>query len=227
MQQMPKFEYDKPSFMKKDLMTMLQYRLPIPIQTYDDSAHKLSIYYPQLLLVNKAHQQTINQAIYRKVYTLFSNINEQGYYQPGITEMIGNYEVKNNQRGIVSITLSNFANMPTLAHPVTYLDSLTTDVRTGEIYQLKDLFKENSPYRERINKLIDIQIKERDIPLLNSYTGIRPNQKYYIADKALIIYFDMYEITPGYVGFPMFPIGSYQLQDIIEDTSPLGILLPD
>lgn len=208
-------------------MIMVQYRLPITIQTYNIVVHNLSIYYPQLILVNKTHQQLVNHVIYRTVYNLFSKINEQGYYQPGKTEMIGNYEVKNNQRGIVSITLSNFANMPTLAHPVTYLDSLTTDVRTGKIYQLKDLFKKNSHYIERINKLIEVQIKERDIPLLNSFTGIRPNQKYYIADKSLIIYFDMYEITPGYVGFPMFPIGSYQLQDLIDDTSPLGILLPD
>jgi hypothetical protein len=206
---------------------MERYRLPIPIQTNTITSLNLSIYYPQLFLLNKTSQQTINEAIYRKVYALFSKVNKQGYFQPGISEMTGDYEVKNNQRGIVSITLSNFTNMPTLAHPVTYLDSITTDVRNGRIYLLKDLFKSNSNYRERINKLIEVQIKERNIPLLDSFKGIHPNQKYYIADKALIIYFDMYDITPGYVGFPMFPIMSYHLQDIIEDTSPLGILLPD
>lgn len=224
---MPIFEYDKPSIIKKDLMAMEQYRIPTPIQTNTITDLKLSIYYPQLLLVNKPNEQKINKAIFRKVYAMFSKINQQGYYQPGKTEMTGDYEVKNNQRGIVSITLSNFANMPTLAHPVNYLDSITTNVHTGKIYQLKDLFKANSQYIERINKLILLQIKERDIPLLGSFQGINPNQKYYIADKAFVIYFDMYDITPGYVGFPMFPIMSYHLQDIIDDTSPLGILLPE
>ncbi|MGM0878051.1 MAG: DUF3298 domain-containing protein [Bacillota bacterium] len=206
---------------------MERYPLPITIQTNTITSLNLTIYYPQLLLLNKTSQQTINEVIYRKVYALFFKVNKQGYFQPGKTEMTGDYEVKNNQRGIVSITISNFTNMPTLAHPVTYLDSITTDVRNGGIYQLKDLFKSNSNYRERINKLIEVQIKERNIPLLHLFKGIHPNQKYYIADKALIIYFDMYDITPGYVGFPMFPIMSYHLQDIIEDKSPLGILLPE
>ena len=204
---------------------MEPFRLPVLIQTKTISSPNLSIYFPQLILANKNIQQKINHAIYQKVYALFSLVNEQGYYQPGITEMLGDYEIKNNQRGIVSLTLSNFANMPTLAHPVTYMDSLTTDVRTGNIYQLKDLFKPNSDYIERINKLIEAQIKEREIPLLEPFKGIQPNQKYYIADKTLVIYFDRYDITPGYVGFPMFPIPSYQLQDLFDDNSPLMILL--
>jgi hypothetical protein len=204
---------------------MEQERLPVTIKMKTITAPKLSIYYPQLLLSNNNYQQKINKRIYQKVYDLFSKVNQQGYYQPGITEMTGDYEVKNNQRGIVSLTLSNFATMPTLAHPVTYLDSITTNTQTSIIYQLNELFKPNSRYRQRINELIEAQIKERDIQLLSPFKGIQPDQKYYIADKALIIYFDMYDITPGYVGFPMFPIPSFHFQDIINDTSPLGILL--
>jgi hypothetical protein len=199
------------------------FRLPVPIQTKSITSPNLSIYFPQLVLVNKSIQQKINHDIYQKVYALFSLVNEQGYYQPGITEMLGDYEIKNNQRGIVSLTLSNFANMYSLAHPVTYMDSLTTDVRTGKIYQLKDLFKPNSDYIDRINKIIEAQIKERDIPLLEPFKGIQPNQKYYIADQTLVIYFDRYDITPGYVGFPMFPIPSYHLQNLLEEGSPLMI----
>jgi hypothetical protein len=86
------------------------------------------------LLTNKTYQQKINKVIYQKVYALFSKVNEQGYYQPGITEMLGDYEIKNNQRAIVSLTLSNFATMYKMAHPVTYLESITTDVWTGKIY---------------------------------------------------------------------------------------------
>jgi hypothetical protein len=204
---------------------MERFRLPVTIQTKTITSPNLATYYPQLLVANKAYQQKINVVIYQKVYALFTKVNEQGYYQPGITEMMGDYEIKNNQRAIVSLTLSNFANMHKMAHPVTYMDSITTDVQTGNIYQLKDLFKPNSDYEERINRLIEAQIKERDIPLLEPFKGIQPNQKYYIADKTLVIYFDQYDITPGYVGFPMFPIASFHLQDFIDDRSPLGILM--
>ncbi|MFB4164355.1 hypothetical protein ACE1TI_11090 [Alteribacillus sp. JSM 102045] len=45
-----------------------------------------------------------------------------------------------------------------------------------------------------------------------------------MADKTLVIYFDEYDITPGYVGFPMFPIVTFELQDIVKEDRPFYIL---
>ncbi|SDH39651.1 Protein of unknown function [Alteribacillus persepolensis] len=203
---------------------MERYRLPIPIQSYSYTAPNISVFYPQVTLVDPLHEQKINHSILRKIDSLFLQIKEMGYFEPGSTELIGDFEMKNNQRGIISFTFSLFANMPGLAHPVELLDSLTADAQSGEIYELSDLFKTSSGYEQIINKLIEQQIQERDIPLLDNYPGISPDQKYYIADKTLVIYFDKYEITPGYAGFPMFPIPAYQLEDFVTDDSPLYIL---
>ena len=43
-----------------------------------------------------------------------------------------------------------------------------------------------------------------------------------MADKALVIYFQLYDITPYVFGFPMFPISVYEIQDIIDENGPLG-----
>lgn len=204
------------------------YRLPVPIQTMVITSPKVSIYYPQLVsLSNRKIQDHINHAILQQVYRLFHLVNQQGYFQPGKTELTGNYEIKNNQRGIISLTLSNFAYMYPMAHPVDNLTSLTTDVRTGKIYKLKDLFKPNSPYVERISELIKQQLKYRDIPLYGEFNSIKPNQDFYIADKSLVIYFQRYEIAPRPAGYPMFPISIYELEDIIDEKGPLGIMIGD
>ena len=49
-------------------------------------------------------------------------------------------------------------------------------------------------------------------------------QHFYIADKTLVIYFQLYEITPYVVGLPMFPISVFDLADIIDESGPLGRL---
>jgi hypothetical protein len=66
------------------------------------------------------------------------------------------------------------------------------------------------------------QIVERKIQLITDFTVIKPNQDYYIADKSLVIYFQLYEITPYVYGFPMFPISVYDIQNIIDEMGPLG-----
>ena len=78
-----------------------------------------------------------------------------------------------------------------------------------------------------LSKQISEQLKERDLPLLNGFTVISPNQDYYLADKSIVIYFQLYEITPYYVGFPMFPISVYTLLIIAAEGGPLDTLAVD
>jgi len=107
---------------------------------------------------------------------------------------------------------------------MTYIKSLTFDLEKGKLCGLKDLFKPGSDYVKRLSLLIDAEIKQRQIFLLNGFTAIRPDQDFYIADKALVIYFQLYELTAYAYGFPMFPISVYDLADIIDEHGPLGRL---
>jgi len=138
--------------------------------------------------------------------------------------MQGGYEIKTNERAILSLTQSNYAFYDHQAHGMTYLKSLTGNVKTGKFYSLAELFKPGSNYVQRLSDIIRVQIMERHMDLLEPFTSIRPDQDYYVADKSLVIYFELYEITPYYYGFPMFPISVYQIQDIINENGPLGIL---
>ncbi|MFC4767592.1 DUF3298 and DUF4163 domain-containing protein [Effusibacillus consociatus] len=199
-------------------------RLPVSIQTVPIRVANVLVYYPRVEgLTDPTVQEKINNTIFQQVYAL---LTEQGYGQHPNIEMRGFYEIKTNERGILSLTLSNYAYIPRHAHGLTIIKSLTLDVQTGKVYELKELFKPNSAYVQRISDIIRKQIKKRDLPLLGEFKSIRPDQDFYMADKALVVYFQLYEITPYYVGLPMFPISVYDLQDILDENGPLGKMLP-
>jgi hypothetical protein len=197
-------------------------QLPVDIRTMRIYRQNLTVYYPAVTgLANPAAQQRINRTIYDTTEQL---IEDQGYYQNPQTDVLGYYEIKTNERDILSLTLENYA-FAGGAHGLTIIRSLTFNVNNGIKYSLGDLFRAGSDYVSVLSDIVAAQIKERDVPLLDGFNGISPDQYYYIADKCLVLYFQLYDITPYAYGFPYFPISVYQIQDIIDEQGPLGRML--
>lgn len=179
------------------------------------------MYYPQVMLSeNYSWENQINDAITEQVKELFSL--QTGNIPTTVEQMIGLYEIKNNQRNVLSLSVSNYTYHFHAAHGMTYIKSLTFDFEKERICKLEDLFIPGSNYIEVISKLVRQQIQQRDIQLLDEFTAIQPNQDFYIADKALVIYFQLYEITPYVEGLPMFPVSVFDLINIIDKNSPLN-----
>jgi len=166
-------------------------------------------------------QNAMNQAI----HALFTaQLKTQGYPGPDVQEMNGYFEIKTNQRGALSLSLLNYA-FTGGAHGNTLQHSLTFDADTGKSYALDELFKRGSAYEQRLNAIIQAQIKARQLPVLGEYPGLSPDQDFYIADKALVIYFPLYALVPYAWAFPYFPISVYDIQDIIDENGPLGAMI--
>ncbi|MCM3633301.1 DUF3298 and DUF4163 domain-containing protein [Paenibacillus camelliae] len=187
------------------------------------AGEEIVIYYPEVVgLADPAWQRTVNTMIVKQAQDM---IDEQVAGDIStVNTLIGQYELKNNQRNIFSLTQSNYLYRMQAAHGMTILRSLTFDMSKHRVYTLKDLFKPSSPYVERLSAIVAQQIKERDIGLLSPFTGIAADQSFYIADKTLVLYFQLYELTPYVFGFPFFPISVYELSDIIDEDGPLGIM---
>ncbi|KOA18804.1 peptidoglycan-N-acetylmuramic acid deacetylase PdaC [Clostridium homopropionicum DSM 5847] len=201
---------------------MFGIQLPVDIDTIHITRPNLYIDYPKIVrLGNIQVQQMINDDIMKSVDKM---IKEQGYFQNPNTTMWGSYEVKTNERAVLSINLINDAYSGG-AHGLTVMQGLTYDINTGTMYQLKDLFKPNSNYQRILSDIVRKQIKDRNIFVLGSFIGIKSNQDFYIADKALVLYFQLYELTSYAFGFPSFPISVYEIEDIIDQQSPLGKMI--
>lgn len=201
-------------------MNMIE-TLPVNIEARKvQNSKDIVVYYPRVSgMANHRFERTMNNKIVQQTQQL---INQQiGDMPSSVVEMIGLFELKNNQRQCLSLSLSNYTYHYHAAHGMTYIKSLTFDLQNEKQCNLKDLFTPGSNYIERLSTLIEQQIKQRDITTLNEFTTIRPDQDFYIADKTLVIYFQLYEITPYVFGLPMFPISVYDIQDIIDENSPL------
>jgi hypothetical protein len=202
----------------KEVMVMPDFEAPVLVRTHTYAHNQMKIYYPQIEgQINPRIQHQVNQQIIQINQELGQLQNPEA--RPG---MYGEFAVKTNEKSILSIGFSNFAYTPHAAHGMTYIKSETWDLTTGRTYKLKDLFKPNSNYVEVLNRLIKAQIKALNLDTLEPFKTIRPDQDYYIADKALVIYFQLYEITAYVYGFPMFPISVFDLQNIIDENGPLG-----
>ena len=202
---------------------MANMQMPVLVNTQRVREPRLDLYYPVVHgLKNAAVQHRINFAIQNMVKKMLA---DQGYYSNPRTQVTASYELKTYERGILSLSLNNYA-FAGGAHGMTIIKSLTFDVSTGRIYGLADLFKPGSDYQKVLSAIIEKQIKEREIPVINEFTGVKPDQDYYIADKVLVVYFQLYELTPYAYGFPEFPITVYQVADIVDENGPLGRMIP-
>jgi len=200
-------------------LQIITQRIPLQQSSYID--------YPLVVgMVNTAIQDKINCAILSMVKELYSDqvrqLADQGYPQVPPMDIMGWYEIKTNERGILSLSLGNYTMAYPAAHGWTIIKSLTFDIRTGELYRLYDLFKPDSNYMQILSDLISVQIKVRNMSLISPYPGIKPlNQDYYIADKALVIYYQPVEFTAYAYGFSVFPISVYEIEGLIKPGTPL------
>ena len=103
------------------------------------------------------------------------------------------------------------------------------DKKTGNIIELKDIFKENSEYIKVLSENIKEQMKEQmkndenkvyfvdaHIPT-GSFEQIKEDQNFYFnKDNNLVICFDEYEVAPGSMGLVEFVIPTEVTQSILK-----------
>ncbi|HLS66730.1 MAG TPA: RsiV family protein [Pseudogracilibacillus sp.] len=205
---------------------MIDFSPPLLVQTDVFPKGKQTIYVPRILddgkhvhakrRMNRQMIEATNELIARQV----ENATEDSF-----AEMIGTFELKTNERNVLSVTFSNYAIEPFAAHGMTYMNARTFQTETGKMYVLSDLFKHNSDYVTILSEEIKRQIEVRDIPVIEPFSNMDENASFYIADMCLVIFLQLYELAPYYYGFPMFPISLYSLSNVIDENSPLAAMM--
>ncbi|MDG0875453.1 DUF3298 and DUF4163 domain-containing protein [Paenibacillus thiaminolyticus] len=199
------------------------YPLPVQVDTYVIRRPKLTVYVPQIRGRDGDEQAVsrMNKAIHRQAVRL---IRMTGYGEAPDTEVTGSYEIKLNERHYISLTLLVYGYTDHAAHGMTYQAGMTMDVRNGRELKLEDLFKPGAPYVKVLSEQVAAQIKARGIPVLEPFTEIRPDQDFYMTDKALVLFFGLYELAPYAYGFQYFPISIYTLQDLKAENGMIDAL---
>lgn len=197
----------------------LRERQPEKIITRRLVKPRLDIKYPQIVrLRNSFVRRMINNSILDAVYDL---IRKHNYVSNPDVTITGNYSVKLHQKGLLSLLYENYGYSKGAAHGITYQSSQTFNLEDGAEYKLRDLFQSGSDYRRRLSDIIKREFKKRDIPMIAEFQSIGEDQDFYLTDKAIGIYFQLYEYTPYVYGFPTFEIPFPEVKDVIDPNGPL------
>ncbi|MFZ5643114.1 MAG: DUF3298 domain-containing protein [Bacillota bacterium] len=182
-----------------------------------------NVTYPQVGgLKNSAVEAQINELIKRTVFNLIPPEGCEEYQ-----EIFGTYEVKLNEKGILSININMYTFRIMAANGLDVQKSINVDLETGKVYQLYELFKPGSDYRIVLSRMIEKQIEERQLPMIREFTGITDYQDYYLTDDSLVIYFQEITYFPHYAGIQEFPIPYRQIRNLVRPGSPIARLLQD
>ena len=95
------------------------------------------------------------------------------------------------------------------AHGMTTRTSYTVDKDKESLITLKELFVQGYQYSDIINKKIKEEISknpENYFDSGNEFKGISENQSFYIEGDNLVIYYQLYDISPYAFGIPEFKI---------------------
>jgi hypothetical protein len=170
------------------------------------------VYYPQLKGV--AQQAKINDLLKE-----LSGIKEIPPHTQLESNYMGDFEVPFFQKQLLVLLIEGYDFPFGAAHGMPVRKYVHIDLKTGDIYQLKDLFIPESPFVSLISDIIGEQIKDTEkysYLFPDAYKGIEPDQPFFISDEGLNIFFTPYEIAPYAAGFPTFAIPFEQLNGIIN-----------
>jgi len=186
---------------------------------------KFSISYPFIKNEDNIESMAkVNNAIIDTVNNLFKT----GVLLPEkveFYEVIGNYQVMLNEKGLLSILFNLYTYVNKAAHGYTSYGSITANIQTGQIYSFSDLFNPKIYYVGFLNEIAQEYIKTNNITLINKYNGITPNQQYYLTPDKLVLYYQVYEYTPYYYGLFKIEIPYEKMENLITPFSPINKLL--
>lgn len=111
-------------------------------------------------------------------------------------DMVADYDVTLNNSDYLSLLQSVYTYSGG-AHGLTVRYSMTMDRATGKTVQLNDLFADKN-YLSVLNSLIDDQ--NTDIHFFQK-VRLSGNEEFYLTDKGLTVYFQVYEVAPYAAGF--------------------------
>ncbi|WP_251033403.1 WG repeat-containing protein [Bacillus sp. ISL-75] len=175
------------------------------------------VYFPQIEGM-KIHQEKVNHALKE-----LAGVKPMPAHTQLESNYTGDFEVTLYEKNLLIIKITGYDYPFCAAHGMPVEKYAHINLKTGSIYQLKDLFKSGSPYVKIISDMIGDQIKSNEkyssYLFPDEYHGIQADQPFFISEAGLNIYFNPYEIAAFAAGFPTFTIPFEDLKNIINGNS--------
>lgn len=182
---------------------------------------------PIIMIDNTDIEKNINDEITNSIMNFFNDTQNQS---KEYNDVIGNeqnkfvanvnFDIKKNSNNMLSV-LIKYYKYAGGAHIYYENEGYNIDIRNGKKLTFDSLFKEDVDYKNVINEEIRRQIEEliksdQQNKGIYEFKSIKDNQKFYIQDDNLIVYFDLYEIAPYAAGIPEFIININKIDHMLK-----------
>lgn len=174
---------------------------------------------PIIIIENKELQKQVNEIITNDIMNFYKSAEaESEKFFNGNDKFIANadYIVKKNSDGMISIVI-NYYKFGGGAKGDFNNFSYNISTSQNKILEFKDLFVKNSNYTQIIENEIKEKIKKLQDSEIYEFKGLNKNQKFYIEDDNLVVYFDLYEIAPYPAGIVEFKINKSKINEVLKD----------
>lgn len=202
------------------------YDKEIKLETRQD----VSIIIPQIRgLSSKVYENELNNEIQLEAKQDIKNFEKilEDTSTTGSSELKINYDIKYEGR-IESLVVSTYRMISGEANGLTRKDYYNIDTKNNKTLKLKDLFRENSNYKDLINKEIKSQIKKEKEDYFKgeeAFKSIDNDQGFYFDNIGnIMIEFPIGKIAPRSTGTPVFRISNHILKEVLkEDIASKGL----
>lgn len=149
-----------------------------------DSKAIFLIKYPQLKNLKNSITQTKINKILDKNFTEYKNakcsdfVNNESYQEE--TE----FKTKLQKENILSIYYFNSGYVKGAAHPSNVISAYNFNTKTGTLLSLKDIFKTNTNFRNKIKALIVKDLNKNNLPV---YAADKNEYEFYLTNNSLVI----------------------------------------
>lgn len=107
------------------------------------------------------------------------------------------------------------------AHGMSQVINITSNTESGEIYTLKDLFREGVDYKTKIRDFILSEIEREDELYFPDYRETIENRngdyEFFIDGDKVVVYFGLYDIAPYSSGIRFFTIDPDDIKDLLKE----------
>ena len=170
-----------------------------------DEYSVMTAYYP------KTEYNSLNDAVRKHCIALIDDFKETAYPDEetleifkeldGKNELLADYALTAAKNRFVGVKYDVLTYLIGAAHPVTAIDTITLDTKTGKLLEFSDVFKDTKESREAISKLCkDALLKQPDFEPLDFgdwiSIGSKEQSSFIITDKGIEFWFNQGDIAP-------------------------------
>ncbi|QSO52111.1 LppP/LprE family lipoprotein [Alicyclobacillus curvatus] len=197
-------------------------RVVVTAHTYKASSQ--DVVYPQLSGLPNAQVQTNINSLLKKnsLYT-----PSEGYTNPATYTYTASYNVVFQQGDIMNFMISTYFSPKGAAHGMPSRTSLIVNVKTGQVYQLKDLFQLGSNYLPKVSQVVANEDTTHALDTFAKFTGVTNKDTIYLRSGGFVVDFAPYEWASYAQGFLDYPVSFASVDGIINKSGSFWQALTD